>query len=104
MIIKLISFILECKNMVEPSSDSNLASQSAELNAQKLFSFSLKHDDFVHDVQFDYYGKRIATCSSDEKIKIWERTTDINFADVANANLSEAQKIQEEADSTLRKN
>ena len=30
-----------------------------------------RHDDFIHDVRYDYYGKRLATCSSDASIKIW---------------------------------
>jgi len=38
----------------------------------QLSSFSLRHDDFVHDVQFDYYGKRVATASSDRSVKIFE--------------------------------
>ena len=38
-----------------------------------LSSFPLGHDDYVHDISFDFYGKRIATCSSDQKIRIWER-------------------------------
>jgi nucleoporin SEH1 len=29
------------------------------------------HEDLVHDIAFDYYGKRFATCSSDKHIKIW---------------------------------
>lgn len=29
------------------------------------------HEDFIHDITFDYYGKRFATCSSDKHIKIW---------------------------------
>jgi nucleoporin SEH1 len=29
------------------------------------------HEEYVHDVAFDFYGKRVATCSSDKKIKIW---------------------------------
>lgn len=29
------------------------------------------HDDLIHDIAFDYYGKRFATCSSDKHIKIW---------------------------------
>ena len=33
-------------------------------------AFPAKHGDFVHDVAYDYYGKRLATCSSDEKIKV----------------------------------
>lgn len=28
------------------------------------------HKDFIHDVSFDYYGKRLATCSSDQKIHV----------------------------------
>jgi len=30
------------------------------------------HDDMIHDAQFDYYGKYLATCSSDRTIKIFE--------------------------------
>lgn len=29
------------------------------------------HQDLVHDIAFDFYGKRFATCSSDKHIKIW---------------------------------
>jgi nucleoporin SEH1 len=32
---------------------------------------SPSHEDLVHDIAFDYYGKRFATCSSDKHIKIW---------------------------------
>ncbi len=59
------------------------AKSSAAKKRLKLASFSLKHDDFVHDVQFDFYGRRIATCSSDQNIKIWERAADIDFADTS---------------------
>lgn len=34
------------------------------------------HHDVVHDVQMDYYGKRIATCSSDRTIKVFSVTGD----------------------------
>ncbi|ODQ81624.1 hypothetical protein BABINDRAFT_58155 [Babjeviella inositovora NRRL Y-12698] len=30
------------------------------------------HDDLIHDAVLDYYGKRLATCSSDKTIKIFE--------------------------------
>ncbi|KAI4145154.1 MAG: hypothetical protein L6R39_003923 [Caloplaca ligustica] len=30
------------------------------------------HDDMIHDAQLDYYGRRLATCSSDKTIKIFE--------------------------------
>ncbi len=29
------------------------------------------HEDLIHDVKFDYYGKQLATCSSDRKVKIF---------------------------------
>lgn len=31
-----------------------------------------EHKDIIHDVSFDYYGKRMATCSSDHTVKIWD--------------------------------
>ncbi len=31
-------------------------------------------DLFVHDISFDYYGKRFATCTTDGKIKVWDRS------------------------------
>jgi len=35
-------------------------------------SFDTAHADMVHDAQLDYYGKRLATCSSDRAIKIFD--------------------------------
>ncbi|EFA80114.1 hypothetical protein PPL_06936 [Heterostelium album PN500] len=34
--------------------------------------FPTQHDDLIHDVSYDFYGKRLATCSSDQKIKVWD--------------------------------
>merc|ERR1712093_432830 len=31
-----------------------------------------QHEDMIHDAQLDYYGKRLATCSSDRNIKVFE--------------------------------
>lgn len=28
------------------------------------------HKDVIHDVVFDYYGRRMATCSSDQTVKV----------------------------------
>jgi WD40 repeat protein len=36
--------------------------------------FKADHGDFVRDVAYDYYGKRIATCSSDGSVKVWDQT------------------------------
>jgi len=40
--------------------------------ATTLASVDTQHEDMIHDVQPDYYGKRIATCSSDRTIKIFD--------------------------------
>lgn len=31
-----------------------------------------EHRDLIHDVAFDIYGNRMATCSSDQTIKVWD--------------------------------
>lgn len=33
-----------------------------------------EHKDVIHDVSYDYYGKRMATCSSDQTVKIWDQS------------------------------
>lgn len=33
------------------------------------------HTAMVHDLQYDYYGNRIATCASDGFIHIYENNT-----------------------------
>jgi protein transport protein SEC13 len=38
-------------------------------------TFDTQHDDMIHDAQMDYYGKRLATCSSDKTIKIFDVTS-----------------------------
>jgi len=35
-------------------------------------TFETGHADMVHDVAWDYYGKRVATCSSDRMIKVFD--------------------------------
>ncbi|CAA9994499.1 unnamed protein product [Nesidiocoris tenuis] len=39
-------------------------------------SVSTDHKDLIHDVAFDHYGRRMATCSSDQFIKVWEMDSD----------------------------
>jgi len=40
--------------------------------ASTVATIDTHHDDMIHDVQLDYYSKRLATCSSDRTIKIFE--------------------------------
>jgi nucleoporin SEH1 len=30
------------------------------------------HEDFIHDISYNFYGKRLVTCSSDQKLKVWD--------------------------------
>lgn len=34
------------------------------------------HKDLVHDVAYDFYGRRFATCSSDHTVKVWDMDED----------------------------
>lgn len=42
---------------------------SSEFRATKI---NAAHKDLIHDVSFDHYGKRMATCSSDQTVKVWD--------------------------------
>lgn len=35
-------------------------------------TFESGHADMIHDAQLDYYGRRLATCSSDKTVKIFD--------------------------------
>lgn len=37
-----------------------------------LHQIDTNHEELIHDSQANYYGTRLATCSSDCKIKIFE--------------------------------
>uniref|UniRef100_A0A8C5WJX7 SEH1 like nucleoporin n=1 Tax=Leptobrachium leishanense TaxID=445787 RepID=A0A8C5WJX7_9ANUR len=37
-------------------------------------SIAADHKDLIHDVSFDFHGRRMATCSSDQSVKVWDKT------------------------------
>lgn len=37
---------------------------------------SAGHKDLIHDVAYDYHGRRMATCSSDQSVKVWDLSDD----------------------------
>eukprot|EP01135_Chromosphaera_perkinsii_P001814 Nk52_evm83s210 gene=Nk52_evmTU83s210 len=37
-----------------------------------------KHEDLIHDVSYNFYGDRIASSSSDHRIKIWDKIPSSN--------------------------
>nr|CAI5825235.1 unnamed protein product [Callosobruchus analis] len=42
--------------------------EAQEVNAE--------HKDLIHDVAYDYYGRRMATCSSDQFVKVWDQNSE----------------------------
>ncbi|KAM4053255.1 LOW QUALITY PROTEIN: nucleoporin SEH1-A-like [Anomaloglossus baeobatrachus] len=40
-------------------------------------SISAAHRDLIHDVSFDFHGRRMATCSSDQRVKVWDKSEKI---------------------------
>ncbi|KAM6350320.1 nucleoporin SEH1 isoform 2-T2 [Podargus strigoides] len=37
-------------------------------------SIAADHRDLIHDVSFDFHGRRMATCSSDQSVKVWDKS------------------------------
>lgn len=46
-------------------------------------SVETDHKDLIHDVAYDHYGRRMATCSSDQSIKVWDIAEDGTSQQVA---------------------
>ncbi|KAI7848853.1 WD40-repeat-containing domain protein [Circinella umbellata] len=37
-----------------------------------ITKFDTSHEDLIHDISYDFYGKRLVTCSSDQRLKVWD--------------------------------
>lgn len=48
-----------------------------------LMQIDTQHQDMVHDAQLDYYAKKLATCSSDRLIKVYDIVGDQQYQHVA---------------------
>lgn len=55
--------------MGAPGAVKDAGATAAGMGAEQLLESG--HQDVVHDVAVDYYGKRLATCSSDRLIKLF---------------------------------
>jgi len=42
-------------------------------------SINAEHKDLIHDVAYDFYGQRMATCSSDQFVKVWDQDEHDNW-------------------------
>eukprot|EP00164_Ancoracysta_twista_P006427 GFYU01008945.1.p1 GENE.GFYU01008945.1~~GFYU01008945.1.p1 ORF type:complete len:322 (-),score=80.64 GFYU01008945.1:372-1337(-) len=45
---------------------------AAQAQTSNVSSFETGHDDMIHDAQLDYYGKRLATASSDRTVRVFD--------------------------------
>jgi len=50
--------------------------------ASTVTSIDTQHEDSIHDVQSDYYGKRVATASSDRTVRILDTQTSAVVAEL----------------------
>ncbi|CAH1766552.1 8159_t:CDS:2 [Entrophospora sp. SA101] len=41
-------------------------------------TFETSHEDLIHDVSYDFYGRRLVSCSSDQKLKVWDFNQETN--------------------------
>ncbi|CAG0914953.1 unnamed protein product [Notodromas monacha] len=64
----------------ESGSSGSESEDSDEMTAgEKLFTIdtvNADHKDVIHDVAYNFYGNRMATCSSDQQVKVWDRNED----------------------------
>ncbi|XP_063994097.1 nucleoporin SEH1-A [Diachasmimorpha longicaudata] len=42
-------------------------------------SLNAEHKDLIHDIAYDFYGQRMATCSSDQFVKVWDEDEHENW-------------------------
>lgn len=40
--------------------------------------FATNHEELIHDVAYDFYGKQLASCSSDQHIKVFDLDSETN--------------------------
>jgi len=46
----------------------------------EFVKLSPRHEGVVHDIAFDYYGKRVCTCGADREIKVWDLDSNNNWS------------------------
>eukprot|EP00957_Ditylum_brightwellii_P158020 12028949-Ditylum_brightwellii.AAC.1 len=58
------------------SEQQNNNNNNSSNNYNKVQTLRSLHIDYVHDIAFDHYGRRIATCSGDRTVKVWDLSDD----------------------------
>ncbi|ODQ65708.1 WD40 repeat-like protein [Nadsonia fulvescens var. elongata DSM 6958] len=47
--------------------------------------FNTGHEELVHDISYDFYGRRLVTCSSDQHIKVFEKNNETQSWDLSDS-------------------
>ncbi len=42
------------------------------MTVETVTQFDSEHSDLIHDAQLDYYGRRLATASSDRTVRVFQ--------------------------------
>jgi WD40 repeat protein len=73
-----ISFNKHCARLIDFQALSNntiTMLQTAAANASSTSQvISSMHQDYIHGCAFDIYGRRMATCSGDRFVRVWDLT------------------------------
>src|ERR1700742_2104999 len=56
----------------------HLITDSVDIMVSVISQIETEHHDAIHDAQMDYYGTRLATCSSDKTIRIFNTSSGSN--------------------------
>ena len=57
---------------------SHLTTETVGIMVSVISQIETEHHDAIHDAQMDYYGTRLATCSSDKTIRIFNTSSGSN--------------------------
>eukprot|EP00644_Phytophthora_capsici_P002227 jgi/Phyca11/114959/e_gw1.27.71.1 len=57
--------------------------QQAQQRQAPAASIDTEHNDMIYDIQMDYYGKRLATCSSDRTFRVYDVSKAIHVVPLA---------------------
>ncbi|KIY47815.1 protein transporter SEC13 [Fistulina hepatica ATCC 64428] len=63
---------MTCERIASRPRLPNLSSDSPTATTSDAVPIETSHEDMIHDAQLDYYGKRLATCSSDRTVKVFD--------------------------------
>ena len=70
---------LQCKiphslRTIKDSTHITMPPNSVDNNASSMQVISSRAQDYIHDCKFDVYGRRMATCSGDRFVRVWDLT------------------------------